>query len=85
MRISRLRTTTPAPGRLHNMMTILLNGRQHECAPNLALSSLLSQSGYASGKIAVEINGEIVPRSQHPHYQLKPDDRVEIVHAIGGG
>ena len=36
-------------------------------------------------RIAVEVNGEIVPRSRYVEHELKPGDRVEIVHAVGGG
>jgi sulfur carrier protein len=37
------------------------------------------------GRIAVEVNGELVPRSTHARHVLVDGDRVEIVHAIGGG
>ena len=36
-------------------------------------------------RIAVEVNGEIVPRSRYGEHELKPGDRIEIVHAVGGG
>ena len=36
-------------------------------------------------RYAVEINQQIIPKSQHAEYRLNPADRVEIVHAIGGG
>ncbi|MGH8490371.1 MAG: sulfur carrier protein ThiS [Gammaproteobacteria bacterium] len=37
------------------------------------------------GRFAVEINGEIIARSQYAHHRLAADDRVEVVRAIGGG
>jgi len=35
--------------------------------------------------VAVEVNGEIVPRGRHAEHRLQPGDRIEIVHALGGG
>jgi sulfur carrier protein len=46
---------------------------------------LLTEEGLAERRVAVEVNGEIVPRSQHGDHQLKDGDVVEIVHALGGG
>ena len=60
-------------------MDIQLNGQPH------VLLALLEQQGLAERRVAVEVNGEIVPRGQHAHAQLKAGDRVEIVHALGGG
>lgn len=66
-------------------MKITLNGESHEVADELRLDTLLESSGYANKRVAVEINRQIVPRSRYSEHQLKPDDRIEIVHAIGGG
>ena len=49
------------------------------------LGGLLASAGYVDRKIAVEINREIVPKSQHAHRIAARGDRVEIVHAMGGG
>jgi sulfur carrier protein len=49
------------------------------------VSSLLDAAGYAGKRVAVEVNLEIVPRSVHATHLLADGDRVEIVHAIGGG
>jgi sulfur carrier protein len=38
-----------------------------------------------SGRLAIEINQQIVPRSLFQSYKLNPGDNIEIVHAIGGG
>ena len=35
--------------------------------------------------LAVAVNGQIVPRAEWPEHELSPDDRVEVLHAIGGG
>ncbi|HSX60958.1 MAG TPA: sulfur carrier protein ThiS [Tahibacter sp.] len=66
-------------------MNILLNGTPYECADGATLADLLADNGYAGRRVAVEINRDIVPRSAHATTALKPDDRVEIVHAMGGG
>ncbi|KAF1003708.1 MAG: Sulfur carrier protein ThiS [Luteibacter sp.] len=66
-------------------MHITLNGEARECASGTSVSSLLESSGYAGKRVAVEVNLDIVPRSEHGTHVLAEGDRVEIVHAIGGG
>lgn len=66
-------------------MNIILNGEAHDLAAPLTLAQLLDQAGYANRRIAVEINRQIVPRSEHAARTLVDGDRIEIVHAIGGG
>jgi sulfur carrier protein len=66
-------------------MKIVLNGEDREIAPATSLQQLLELAGYAQRRVAIEINREIVPRSRHGSHTLSPGDRVEIVHAIGGG
>ena len=66
-------------------MKITLNGEQAEVAEQTSLLDLLEVSGYKDRRVAVEINRRIVPRSAYAEQQLQPDDRIEIVHAIGGG
>ncbi len=67
------------------MMHILLNGEERELADGLTVASLIEQLGFAGRRIAVEVNENIVPRSAHAQTILQAGDRVEIVHAIGGG
>lgn len=66
-------------------MEILLNGEPRQVAHDKTLAQLLHDHGYGERRVAVEINHEIVPRSRHAQTALKPNDRIEIVHAIGGG
>ncbi|MBO9664631.1 sulfur carrier protein ThiS [Dokdonella sp.] len=66
-------------------MKIALNGEEREVAPATSITQLLRDAGYADRRVAVEINREIVPRSRHAEQLLRAGDRVEIVHAIGGG
>ncbi|HEU0152551.1 MAG TPA: sulfur carrier protein ThiS [Arenimonas sp.] len=66
-------------------MQIQLNGQPREIPAGTLLAALLEAAGYAGRKVAVEVNLEVVPRSQHASHALADGDRVEIIHAIGGG
>jgi sulfur carrier protein len=66
-------------------MKILLNGAEREVAASTSLAELLEQAGYGARRVAVEVNREIIPRSRHAAQRLDDGDRIEIVHAIGGG
>lgn len=66
-------------------MDILLNGEPRTLADALTVLGLLQHEGLAERRVAVEVNGEIVPRSCHGEHRLASGDRVEIVHALGGG
>ncbi|MEP7041760.1 MAG: sulfur carrier protein ThiS [Dokdonella sp.] len=66
-------------------MKVALNGEDREIDPATSILQLLELAGYAQRRVAVEVNREIVPRSCHDSHPLNPGDRIEIVHAIGGG
>jgi len=66
-------------------MEITLNGTPTQLADAATISELLAQAGLAERRVAVEVEGAIVPRSAHDAHVLRPGDRVEIVHALGGG
>jgi len=66
-------------------MDIQLNGEPRRFPAPLPLATLLATEGLAERRVAVEVNGEIVPRSRHAEHQLCEGDVVEIVHALGGG
>lgn len=66
-------------------MQILLNGEAREVPDNYTAAQLVEELELTGRRIAMEINLEIVPRSTYTEVQLHPGDRVEIVHAIGGG
>ena len=66
-------------------MKILLNGAEREVDAPVSLAQLLEDAGYGGRRVAVEVNREIVPRSAHASRTLADGDRVEIVHALGGG
>ena len=67
------------------MIQITVNGDTQRHARPLALSELLHSMALAGKKIAVERNGEIVPKSVHGSTLLLDGDRLEIVVAVGGG
>jgi len=66
-------------------MQILLNGQTLDLPGSISLAQLLEQHGYAQRRVAVEVNRSIVPKSRHLEHMLDEGDKVEIVHALGGG
>ena len=66
-------------------MNITVNGESRSLEPGTSLGQLLEELDLAGKRIAVEVNRDIVPRSEYVNYRLNDDDTVEIVNAIGGG
>lgn len=66
-------------------MKITVNGNEHTCAQNALVTDLLVQLDLVGRRVAVERNGEIVPRSLHGSVALCDGDQIEIVVAVGGG
>jgi len=66
-------------------MDIHLNGEPRELPDPCTVAQLLELAGFGQRRVAVEVNGAIVPRSTHAGHALHAGDRVEIVHALGGG
>lgn len=66
-------------------MHIQVNGSSTEVAQVFTAQQLVEQLELAGKRVALEVNGEIVPRSRYAEHALQDGDRVEIVHAIGGG
>ncbi len=66
-------------------MNILLNGEPATLPSALTVAELLTHLGMGERRVAVEVNREIVPRSQHQTRTLAEGDRVELVQAMGGG
>ena len=66
-------------------MKITVNGEERALAAPVTVAVLLDALKMAGKRVAVEVNREIVPRSQHAQFQLNDQDRVEVVNAIGGG
>jgi len=66
-------------------MQIQVNGELRHIAEYSTISDLLVLLDVVNRRVAVELNQEIVPKSQHTSTILKQDDVLEVVHAIGGG
>ena len=67
------------------MIQVTVNGRAHRFDHPVNVGELLEHLEMAGKKLAVERNGEIVPRGQFEQQQLADGDSVEIVVAVGGG
>ncbi len=66
-------------------MMIYVNGDTRDCADNSTVADVVSDLGLTGKKIAIELNKEILPFQQYCSQILQAGDRLEIVHAIGGG
>jgi sulfur carrier protein len=64
---------------------VMVNGAPREFPAPLTFSQLLDELALAGRKLAVERNGEIVPRSRFAEAHLADGDRIEVVVAVGGG
>lgn len=67
------------------LITIHLNGSMQEVPEELTLAGLLDWMNLPKERVAVERNREIVPRSQWAETPIQADDRLEVVHFVGGG
>ena len=67
------------------MIDILVNGESRRLAAPATVSALLEHMQLIGKRLAVERNGEIVPKSRHAETPLVSGDRLEIVVAVGGG
>ncbi len=62
-----------------------LNGKQFPLPEAVTISDFLKSQNYPDDKVAVELNGEIIPRTKFKNITLKDSDEVEIVCFVGGG
>jgi sulfur carrier protein len=67
------------------MIALTVNGEPHRFDESLSVEALVARLGLAGRRIAVERNGEIVPRSRFADTLLADGDALEIVVAVGGG
>ncbi len=67
------------------MITIILNGNDKQLNNNISIMQLLTQLKLSEKRLAVEINQQIISRSNFANFTLSEHDKVEIVQAIGGG
>ncbi|WP_372964728.1 sulfur carrier protein ThiS [Marinobacter sp.] len=66
-------------------MQVQVNGEAMELPVGATVAALIEKLSLTGKRVAVEVNEDIVPRSQHAEFTLSENDRVELVHAIGGG
>ena len=66
-------------------MELTVNGETRQLAPPLSVAQLVAELGMTDRRIALELNGEILPRSEFGQTLLAGGDTLEIVQAIGGG
>jgi thiamine biosynthesis protein ThiS len=66
-------------------MRLHINGEQREFPDGLSVASLVAQLGMKPDRVAVELNLEIVPRTQWETTTLQDGDKLEVVHFVGGG
>ena len=66
-------------------MELIINGEPRQFPAPLTVAALVEALGYTGKRIAIECNGEIVPRGRHADVALAEKDRIEIVVAVGGG
>ncbi len=67
------------------MISVFINGAPREFEQAISVASLVQTLGLGGKRIALERNGEIVPRGQFTQQMLADGDRLEIVVAVGGG
>jgi len=66
-------------------MKLTLNGEPFELDEGATLQDIIRTLELQGKRYAIEVNEDIIPRSEHPDYALHPGDTVEVVQAIGGG
>jgi sulfur carrier protein len=67
------------------VMEIILNGEPREVPDDVTAAGLVEQLDLAGRRYAMEINGELLPKSAQSGHRLAAGDRIEIVQAVGGG
>jgi len=67
------------------VLSIVVNGSARTCGDVTTIADLIRDLALEGRRIAVERNGEIVPKSRHGDTRLSAGDRIEVVRAVGGG
>ncbi len=66
-------------------MNVIVNGENHGLAADLTIAGLIGELGLVEKKVAVELNQSVVEKTDWASTELHEDDRLEIVHFVGGG
>jgi sulfur carrier protein len=67
------------------MLQLIINGEQRSFAQPMSVAELLDTLSLTGKRVAIERNGEIIPRGMHAQTALNSGDQLEIVVAVGGG
>jgi sulfur carrier protein len=71
--------------RASDAISIVVNGDPCEIQKDSTVAALLATLEFGQRRVAVAVNGDVVPRSSHAKAMLAPGDHVEILEAVGGG
>lgn len=66
-------------------MRVTVNGEERKLPDGLTLEALIQHLSLAPDRLAIERNREVVRRADWPQTVLREDDRIEIIHFVGGG
>ena len=66
-------------------MKVVVNGEERELPGPMSIVELLTHLGIDQRFGAVEVNREVVPKSEHPRHALRDGDQIEIIRFVGGG
>ncbi len=75
----------PGAGMTESGISVTINGKPVALAAGTSITEFITGKGFTAEMVIVELNGEIVPRPDYPSTRLKAGDRLEVVHAVGGG
>jgi len=65
-------------------VTLTVNGERRDVPEGLTVGALVARLGIR-GRVAVELNGEVLRQAQHPEVTLRDGDTLEVVTFVGGG
>ena len=71
--------------KIKNKIKIIVNGKRMQVITKLPLNSLITKLKMPLSKIAIELNNQIIDKKKISKIYLQNDDKIEIVHFIGGG
>ena len=71
--------------KIKNKIKITVNGKQMQVIPKFSLNSLITKLKMPLNKIAIELNKKIIDKKKISKIYLQNEDKIEIVHFIGGG
>jgi sulfur carrier protein len=66
-------------------MNLTVNGKPMEADPGMTVEALLARLSFPPRRLAVAVNGEVLPRSEHPAQILREGDEIEVIQAVAGG